>query len=77
MVQQRSKTYKKFVANSVLFIPFEIKRKHFDKITFGTFTNITSTPKKYLKKAASPWRKQENLNNNARVGFEFRPLSYI
>ena len=71
------KTYKKFVANSVLFIPFEIKRKHFDKITFGTFTNITSTPKKYLKKAASPWRKQESLNNNARVGFEVRPLSYI
>ena len=32
------KTYKKFVANSVLFIPFEIKRKHFNKITFGTFT---------------------------------------
>ena len=71
------KTYKKFVANSVLFIPFEIKRKHFDKITFGTFTKITSTSKKYLKKAASPWRKQESLNNNARVGFEFRPLSYI
>ena len=71
------KTYKKFVANSVLFIPFEIKRKHFDKITFGSFTNITSTSKKYLKKAGSPWREQESLNNNARVGFEFRPLSYI
>ena len=37
------KTYNKtFVADWELFIPLEIKRKHFDKVTFGTFTNITS-----------------------------------